>query len=248
MNSWPTFSEAYQYILRDVLFRPQFTCSPRGQRIKEILGYTFTVTCPDNGKPIRTANPDRNKVIETYTSAEFELYASLTRDAEEFARAASFWRKLKNPDGTINSAYGYLIWGRKCCGNLGFESGGQMRTPWDWMIQTLIHDKDSRQAILHFNTPDVLWFGNKDVTCTMSAQFFIREDKLIMDVNMRSQDIVRGWPYDIAWFSHLLFRAVEDLKSTYPNLTVGTYSHKSGSMHVYETQWEMAQKMLGPLS
>ena len=242
-----SLDEAYQQTLRDVLHFPQYVCSPRGLQIKEILGYSFTVNCP-LPVPIRTADEKRNEVIANYTKAEFELYDSKTRDAEEYARASAFWRKIKNPDGTINSAYGYLIFDREICGNPKFHGpefpGREMRTPWKWAMDTLIFDKDSRQAIMTFNTPDVLWMGNKDVTCTLTAQFFIREDKLHLFINMRSNDVVRGLVYDCVWFASLLTKALQVLKPVYPNLSIGTYTHYAHSMHIYSDQFDIAEKML----
>jgi hypothetical protein len=236
-------------------------------KIKEILGYKFTVTCPTDGTPILTADVNRNKLIAAYTKAEFSLYNHQIQDAEEYARASSFWKELANPDGTINSAYGHLIWGRKICGNPDFEAATRglpgvaslcqedfaarmlwakemLRTPWQWAMDTLRQDKDSRQAIMHFNTPDFLWRGNKDVTCTLVAQFFIREDKLHLFIDMRSNDVVRGLVYDCVWFASLIHRAVKELLPLYPHLQVGDYVHYAHSMHIYERHFAMAEAML----
>lgn len=244
-----TLNEAYQKVLRDVLECPQFICGPRGMLIKEILGYKFTVNEPTNGEPIVTADEERNQIIAAYTNAEFDLYASQTRDVEEYARASAFWKTLANPDGTINSAYGHLIWGRKVCGNLDFEHKvtgfeAKLRTPWEWAMQALVSDKDTRQAILHFDTPEVLYLGNKDVVCTMFAQFFIRQDKLHLIVSMRSNDVIVGLVYDMVWFASLLHRAQAELASVYPKLKIGSYAHIANSMHVYKRHWESAKKML----
>jgi hypothetical protein len=273
-----TLNEAYQEVLKDVLHFPEYTCSPRSLKIKEILGYKFTVQQPTDS-PIITADAERNAVIADYTKAEFKLYDSLTRDAEEYGHASAFWKQIANPDGTINSAYGYLLWDRKCCGNpelehariqekfltpehrqqditAGFKAeafapGGIKNyryTPWEWAIKTLRLDKDSRQAIMHFNTPDVLWWGNKDVTCTLIAQFMIRNDELHLFIDMRSNDVVRGLVYDCVWFASLMKKALAELQETYPNLKLGNYTHYAHSMHVYETQFEIAEKMIGQIS
>lgn len=256
---YQSLSEAYQQVLIDVLDTPQYECAPRGSKIKEILGYEFEVDSPADGIPIVTADGDRNMLITEYTNAEIQLYNSLTTKADDFARASSFWKKIANPDGTINSAYGNLIWGRKVCGNPKFEvpdydetrMDGEaalvMRTPWDWAMLALRQDKDTRQSIIHFNTPDVLWLGNKDVVCTLNAQFFIREDKLHMFVEMRSNDVVLGLVYDCVWFSSLMHRAVSELRGLYPDLTIGRYSHYARSMHIYERHFDTARRMIGIL-
>jgi len=265
-NFFYTLNEAYQHVLYDVTYSPQYTCSPRGLKIREILGYKFTVRCPTDS-PIVTADTERNTVIADYTKAEFKLYDSLTRDAEEYGHASAFWKQIANPDGTINSAYGYLLWGRKCCGNPTLENFSHqpinafcqkdliavahqtdisLRTPWQWAIETLKADKDSRQAIMHFNTPDVLWWGNKDVTCTLVAQFIIRNDELHLFIDMRSNDVVRGLVYDCVWFASLMKKALTELQPTYPELKLGNYTHYAHSMHIYQSQFEIAERMIGP--
>jgi thymidylate synthase len=250
-------SVAYQRLLNDLLYNPEFKSSPRGQQTHEVLDYTVQITSPSAG-PIVTADADRNVVIADYTKAEFELYASKTRSVADFAVASTFWKKLANPDGTINSAYGYLIWGKKCCGDPNheiehFEPGRMsgervMRTPWEWSKLMLENDPDTRQAILYFNTPDFAWVGTKDFPCTQDAQFLMREDRLYLTVKMRSNDVVKGWPYDVAWFQSLLFKMVDELKPRYPKLEVGTYTHNAGSMHLYERDFLTASNMIGEIA
>lgn len=250
-----SLTSAYQNVLRDVLYYPQYECAPRGLKIREILNYTFSVVEPIAG-PIITANLRRNAIIADYTKAEFKLFDDQATSAEEFARAASFWKQLANPDGTVNSAYGHLIFGRKCCGNPEFESKefehGRtspepwMRSPWNWALESLKSDKDSRQAILHFNTPDFAWVGNKDQVCTIFGQFILREDQLHFTVHMRSNDVVKGLVYDCVWFTSLMEKARQELLPTYPNIKIGTYTHMATSMHIYQNQFELAESMLHP--
>ncbi len=259
MNVFRTPSSAYLGVLRDVLAADgpvgrlgdlAHRSAPRGMPIAEILAYAFCVEEPQQG-PIVTLSAERNEVIARYTAHEFLLYDSKTRDVNDFAAAAKFWLRIANPDGTVNSAYGYLIDGRKVCGNMEFEaaaggSDAKMRTPWEWVIQSLRDDKDTRQAILHFSTPDHAWRGVKDFTCTLTCQFLIRKDRLFLIVNMRSNDVVRGLVYDMPWFISLMFKAKEELKSVYPNLEIGTYVHQAGSMHIYDQDRDTALKMITP--
>lgn len=68
------------------------------------------------------------------------------------------------------------------------------------VIKTLTVDPDSRQAVIE------LWRepppgGSKDIPCTLSWQFFIRQGKLEMHATMRSSDVWLGLPYDVFNFS-----------------------------------------------
>ena len=106
-------------------------------------------------------------------------------------------------------------------------------------------DPDSRQAVVHFNTPDYAFKDVKDFPCTMYLQFMIRESKLFLIVNMRSNDLVKGVPYDWSWFMYLHRRMLAELRQKYEQLGVGSYIHNAGSLHLYEEDFELARKMLG---
>lgn len=253
MKTYQNIHEAYVETLKDIYFNPDFKSAPRGLPIREKTDYSFRVLNPTN-EPIVTRDPERNKVIASYTMKETELYNSCANTAEEFGKASKFWLNLANPDGTVNSAYGYLIWENRSHGNPEFESGTSrphrgnahtMRTPWEWAKESLIQDKDTRQAIMRFSLPRHQWMGNKDQTCTMHGNFLIRNDQLHLSIVMRSNDLVLGLVYDMPWFMSLIDRMVDELKSHYPNLTKGTYTHTVHSLHIYERNEDMVRKMIG---
>lgn len=261
MKKYKTTSEAYLGALREVLENPDFISSPRGMKTYEKMNYGFIVTNPTTDV-IVTLDEERNKKIASYTKKECELYDAGSNLASEMAKASKFWLKIANPDDTINSNYGYLAFKYKSHGNR-FEqaletlsedakSGGsintyktKMRTPYEWALECLRRDKDSRQAILRFSLPEHQWMGNKDQTCTMHANFLIREDQLHMTVNMRSNDLMLGLVYDMPWFISVQERMIDDLKDLYPELTIGTYTHIVTSMHIYDRNTQDVRKMLG---
>ena len=267
-NIYENLHEAYLGTLADVYDNPQFICAPRGQNIREVLDYKFVITNPIN-EVIVTKDEDRNKVIASYTKKEIELYNSGTNSAEDFGKASKFWLKLANPDGTVNSAYGHLIKHKKSHGNPMYELGAtpdmlgssvsdvtetlmqqsanHMYTPWQWCLDSLKADKDTRQAVLRFSLPEHFYKGNKDMTCTLEGNFHIREDKLYFSVHMRSNDLMLGLVYDLPWFIGLMDDMIEELKGDYPNLTKGSYTHKVDSMHIYERDADKIFDMLGRL-
>jgi thymidylate synthase len=259
LKSYNTIHEAYIETLRDIYYNYDYRSAPRGLPVREKLDYSFRVLHPV-AEAIVTNDEARNKVIASYTAKEVDLYNRCANTAAEFATASKFWEKLANPDGTVNSAYGYLIWQNQSHGNPRYElapaSGEEytiipaevgygMRTPWQWAKESLIADKDTRQAIVRFSLPEHQWKGNKDQTCTMHGNFLIRDDKLHLSVVMRSNDLVLGLVYDLPWFVSLIDRMVEELKPHYPNLTKGTYTHTVHSLHIYERNEEMVKKMIG---
>jgi len=120
-----------------------------------------------------------------------------------------------------------------------------MRTPWQWCVDSLKADKDTRQAILRFSLPEHFYKGNKDMTCTLDGNFHIREDKLYFRVHMRSNDLTLGLVYDLPWFVGLMDDMVAELKDSYPNLKKGTYTHIVDSIHIYDRDEDKILKMLG---
>jgi hypothetical protein len=264
MKKYEDIHQAYLGTLADVLQNPDHICSPRGQTIREKLYYGFQILNP-RSECIVTKDLKRNEVIKNYTDKEKELYNSGTNLAEKFGEASKFWLKLSNPDGTINSAYGHLIKHKKSHGNPIYELFDQMkylssdelvnflaqnskkamRTPWEWCVDALKSDKDTRQAILRFSLPEHFYLGNKDMTCTLDGNFHIRDNKLMFRVHMRSNDLTLGLAYDLPWFISLMEDMLDELSSTYKDLEIGIYTHIVDSLHIYEKDIDKINNMLG---
>jgi thymidylate synthase len=251
MKQYKDIHTAYLETLKDVYLNYDYRTSPRGQPVREKLDYQFQILEPVS-EPITTLDEERNRIIKDYTSKEMELYASRSNKASDFGKASKFWEKIANPDGTINSAYGYLIWENRSYGNPKYElytadksSFKGYRTPWEWAVDSLIADKDTRQAIIRFSLPEHQYWGNKDQTCTLSGNFLIRDDKLNLSVVMRSNDVWLGLTYDLPWFISLMDQMLRDLRHVYPNLKKGSYTHIVHSLHVYERDADKISKAIG---
>jgi hypothetical protein len=96
------------------------------------------------------------------------------------------------------------------------------------IVKKLKEDTDSRQAVLTIHESKDLNVTTKDVPCTENLQFLIRDDKLIMITNMRSNDILYGFQYDVVMFTLLQETIANEL-----GINVGQYIHNPGSLHVY---------------
>jgi thymidylate synthase len=233
--------EAYREVLRDVYNNPDYRAAPRGMPIREKVDYAFTILNPTSA-PIKTSDEERNKTIADYTNKEIALYDSGTNKVAEFAKASKFWDRLSNPDGTINSAYGFLIWKNYSCTS---NFSDRAMTPWEWAKESLLADKDTRQAVMHFASGEHKWHGNKDQVCTLTGNWLIRDDKLNFTIVMRSQDMVKGAVYDWPWFCSLMDKMLVELKTAYPDLEKGRYTHICHSIHCYEKDKNIINSMLG---
>ena len=230
-----TFAKAYEKALRLVYENPDFESSPRYQKIRECLNVTLQIEDPTSNL---FTNGHRSLPLK-YLKNELILYLTGRNDAAGFIKASKFWEKLANKDGTINSAYGYLIWN---CFNVKSTLG--KTTQFGWAFDSLCNDKDSRQAIMHYNKIGHQRLHVKDFPCTMNNIFIIRDDKLHMTTLMRSNDLFFGTTFDVPFFTLVQWLMYIKLVKFYPELKMGTYTHIANSLHIYERDFQTVEKML----
>lgn len=223
-----SFNDAYNrlaFLLRD---GAQYTSSPRGMKVKEILGVSFKVTDP---RRRWTYNPAR-KFKHQYAIAEALWYLSGSDSTEWISYYAPFWRDISDDGETANSAYGARIFRPHS------RVADSRFTQWEWVKSELRRDPDSRRAIIHIKSPIDSLDASKDVPCTLALQFMIRAGGLHMVVNMRSSDLILGIANDVPAFTLL-----QELMALELGLELGEYIHVSNSLHVYERHWGMLDQM-----
>lgn len=238
MKIYENFTEAYVDIIRDVYYSPDFSSSPRGMKIKEILGYQFKIVNPRNRIPYV---PGRDFSIH-YMIAELLWYLSGNNSTSWISNYSSFWSKISDDGKTANSAYGARIFKphSRIAANIDREW-----TQWNYVIDELRSDPDSRRAVIHIRSPQDSLLASLDVPCTLSLQFFLRNDKVHMVTSMRSSDVILGLAYDVPAFT--IFQELLALQLTQElnrPIGLGTYTHLSASLHVYERHFKMVEKIL----
>jgi len=223
--------DTFEDVLEDLWFDPDFETSPRGMKVKEIRDCSMEIDHPMIN--IYT-NEHRSSPVK-YIAAELLWYFSGTNNPSYIENYAGMWKNLHNPNGTVNSSYGNLLFTEKN------EHG---LTQYQWVIESLKKDKDSRQAFMHFNKPHHQFLENKDQVCTLQALFHIRDNKLYMTLTMRSNDVIFGFMTDWAFFSILQYHVFLQMKEHYPEIEMGSYTHISHSMHLYERHYDLVKKMV----
>jgi thymidylate synthase len=227
-----SFAEVYKASLTDLIRNPEYSVSPRGLKINESMNVAHVV---ENPAMCLYENEKRSSQLK-YIAAETVYYFSGRRDLDFISRFAPFWNQIANNDKTVNSAYGNLIFN---------EVGEGGLTQWQWAYNSLIHDKDTRQAILLFNKPNYQYYGNKDFICTLNGVFNIRDNKLNFTVQMRSNDAILGTATDFSFFCLLQMQMLKLLKmDKYPELELGSFTHIANSYHVYERHFELIEEMI----
>jgi thymidylate synthase len=226
-----TLAQILPQLLYNLLHEPDYVVGPRDQLTHEITNCILHIENPEYNL---FQNQYRSSKLK-YISAEILWYLSGQRAINFIGKYSSMWSKLIDGYGNVNSAYGNLI----------FKQQNKSKiSQYYWVIHSLMRDKDSRQAIMHFNLPDHQTFRNKDFVCTLNAIFQIRQNRLHMTVDMRSNDVIYGLLNDFAFFSLLQQHVLLSLRTVYPDLQLGSYTHVAHSMHLYQKHFETVNQML----
>lgn len=94
------------------------------------------------------------------------------------------------------------------------------------VIEKLKDDPDTREATLLIAGKED--GPTQDQPCTMSIQFLLRRKALYVIVTMRSQDLVRGLPYDLVMFGFLTQAVASELEAFPASVSI-----RQGSAHIY---------------
>lgn len=245
------FDEIYQQIVFELMRSPQYVCSPRGQTIKEGLASTLILSDP-------TARVLMNPARETnygFAVGEFIWYWQGAQDLQSMLYYNKRMGGFSDDGVTLNSSYGYRMrrqtYGPHCTFENYLKPEGTPLSQWDVCILTLMEDPDSRRAVLLINGPidqvKAATIGSKDVPCTLSLQFFVRDGLLHLHTHMRSNDVIWGLTYDL--FSFTLFQEMMLLElrgssEKFSKLGLGSYYHTAGSLHIYDRHFDLSERII----
>jgi thymidylate synthase len=194
--------------------------SPRRGDAIELIGVTLELT-----NPRARLSRSENRGVVFSALAELVWYLSGSRSTSHIA---SYIRRYEDEDedGNIHGGYGPRLFD-------GPGLTGQVA-----QVVEQLKRKDSRQAVVQlFERDDLL--GHKDVPCTTTLQYFLRNGSLIAVTNMRSNDVCFGLPHDIFCFTML-----QELIARSVRVEIGSYIHMVGSFHFYEEQRTAVQRYL----
>lgn len=198
---------------------------PRGFKCKELIAPQLVLTNPFN---CLCTIKDR-KLNYAYLIIEKFSYLSQISVPNILISYNAKMKDYINPKSKdFDGAYGPRI-GR----------GNQL----EHAFKLLSEDKDTRQAVITIND----WTDRKksaDKPCTLSLQFLIRQNKLHLIVNMRSNDILWGLCLDCPAFAFIQEVMLYWLKEKYKTLKIGNYIHNAGSFHFYDYSEKQLLNML----
>lgn len=236
MKTYSNFTLAYVDLLKDVYRVPEHESAPRGLKIRERLGHSFRIADIRDRIPYV---PHREFSI-SYMIAELVWYLSGNNSTEWISNYSGFWRNISDDGFTANSAYGARIFMEHPYQRVvGMDSNVNFNQ-WQYVKDELKKDADSRRAVIHIRMPQDSYMASKDVPCTLTLQYFIRDGALHQVASMRSSDLILGIAYDIPAFT--IFQEMLALEL---GVECGSYTHISNSLHIYEKHYTMVEKIIG---
>lgn len=219
-GSFASLDELWQGTLEYVLKFGKEHVGREGKKTKELLGPV-----------LRLVNTNANLLTHVgrfaspiYAAGEFMWYMSGSADGQQIMWYAPSYHRFIEVDGKAHGGYGERL-----------SEGSQIAR----VLKLLAEKPETRQAILSIWRPSDLYhslLGDKrDIPCTISLQFLVRDGCLNCIATMRSNDLWLGVPYDIFCFSTLQNFMADQL-----GLIRGFYQHQPGSLHLYERNFDDA--------
>lgn len=198
----------------------------RHSAVRELNGISLNPTYELYNTPARDLTSGKPW---NYLLNEFAWYLNGDRSVEYISKYSTFWNKIADTHGCINSNYGNLTL---------YEEMPNGLSPLEWCVHALEEDINTRQAVMLYNKPQYIT-PTKDFICTQLQHFLYRNKQLNSIVYMRSSDLIRGLSFDIPWW-----KFIQDIIANTIDVKSGELTVFIGSSHVYKEHYSLVNAML----
>lgn len=216
-----TLDDALRRVLEKLLHSGNIVKSTRGNNV-EIMGALLTITNP-------RARLSRTDAKGTVFSCLGELlwYLSSSNELKFIAYYLTKYEEYSDDGKIIYGGYGPRL----------FKMRGQNQV--SNILRLLKSKPGSRQAVIQLFDARDLEAEHSDIPCTCTLQFILRDSRLHMFTNMRSNDAYIGLPHDIFCFTML-----QEIMARSLGVELGVYKHAVGSLHLYDRNRDAAWRYL----
>jgi thymidylate synthase len=222
------FDEIYQEMLGKIMNEGIRQVSGRNtHETIAIPGMHFSIDIEKEGFPLLTL---RKIPVKMFVAEQVWFIAGVRKPADFLADYTKIWDSFTNPAGVVTVAYGYR-W-RKHFG----------RDQLGLLVKLLKKDPTSRHGVIVTWDPAEDGLGGTkkaNVPCPYSFTVNIIGGRLHLHNIVRSNDMVLGFPSDVAGFALLQIILAQKL-----GVGVGVYSHSISNAHVWDNQYDVAQELL----
>src|SRR3990172_7674659 len=226
--NYSTVQEAFLYELNNVVTYGE-TIEVRGSKVKEILNRTIVIREPWKRCLIVHGRNDNifAKIAETLWMIagrdDLDWLARYVPRVYDYSDDGCRWR----------GAYGPRI--RKWTGGHPYYTDQLMN-----VVDLLVADPNTRRAVISIWDPSIDVVDGLDIPCNNWLHFYIRGDKLHLNVAQRSSDILWGLSgIDVFQWSVLM-----DVVAAMVGVKVGWLRYFISNLHLYDKHWVRADKIL----
>ena len=222
------FDETYQGLLRQIVESGVRETNQRtGHEVTAVPGLHFSHDVEKDGFPLLTL---RKIPVKMFVAEQVWFVAGGRKPADFLRDFTKIWDSFTNPADVVTVAYGYR-W-RKQFGR------DQLRL----LVDLLKKDPSSRHGVVVTWDPGSDGLGGtqrKNVPCPYSFTVNIIGGRLHFHNIVRSNDMVLGFPSDVAGFALLQMVLAQKL-----GVKPGLYSHSISNAHMYDNQYEAVKELL----
>lgn len=222
LDSYDTLDDMLHDVLHTLLSEKTWFTASRG-RFTELFGCCLYLKNP---RARLSRSEGKGKVFSALGELMWYLSGDTKLDFIDYYVPGQF-QKESDDQHKVRSGYGERL--------LSFNGINQLTN----VIALLRGKESSRRAVIQLFDATDLTGPYKSIPCTCTLQFIAREGRLNMFVSMRSNDAYIGLPHDVFSFTML-----QELVARSIGLEVGEYKHCAGSLHLYEDNFEDAQKYI----
>lgn len=221
-------SDTIDDLLRDVFVmlrdEGQTVTAKRGE-CREVTGVLLELT-----NPRARLSLTESKGTPFSALGEFCWYLSGRGDFDSITYYLSgAYDRAKDADaeGQIAGAYGPRL------------VGPRKQDQLERVVEHLRARPSTRQAVLQIFDAEDLLSEQRDVPCTCTLQFLVRNNCLHLITYMRSNDAYKGLPHDVFCFTLL-----QEWIACRLRLDLGGYKQAVGSLHLYESDRRLIEPYL----
>lgn len=222
------FDTLYQDMLRRIVNEGVRDMNARTQHeTVAIPGMHFSIDIEKEGFPLLTL---RKIPIKMFVAEQIWFISGARKPADFLREYTKIWDSFTNPADVVTVAYGYR-W-RK---HFGRDQIGLL-------IKLLKKDPSSRHGVVVTWDPAEDGLGGTkraNVPCPYSFTVNIIGGRLHLHNIVRSNDMVLGFPSDVAGFALLQCILAQKL-----GVVPGIYSHSISNAHVYDNQLDAVNELL----
>ena len=207
------------------LLRDGMGAAPRGKQVLEQLHASIAVNIEES-----LVSDSMRKLNYRFAAAEALWIIQGHNEVEILAKYNPRMRDFSDDGLILAGAY-----------------GPRLVPQFKWVVDKLLEDESTRQAVASIWTPNPE--PSKDIPCTIALTFMVRNGMLHCHAFMRSSDVWLGVPYDLFSFSQVAlfilakYNSIKRFESAHA-IMPGRLYLTAASSHLYAEHFDSAKAVL----